>query len=70
MTNHFEELLEAYGAIVPDYPTPLPCYTVNRSLWTLYRKLEPRAVEHPIYTEEEIVRRMDLLYFSDGTCNV
>jgi hypothetical protein len=70
MTSRFEELLEAYGAIVPDCPTPLPCYTVNRSLWALYRKLEPRAVEHPIYTEEEIVRRMDLLYFSDGTCNV
>ena len=70
MTNHFNDMLEAYGAVIPDCPTPLPCSTVNRSLWALYRKLDPSAADGPLMTEEEIVRRMDLLYMSDGTCNV
>jgi len=66
----FEEQLEAYGAIVPDCPVDLPCYQVNRSLWGLYKRFDPRAEEHPVMTEQEIVRRLDVLYMSDGTCNM
>lgn len=68
MTNHFENQLEAYGAVIPDLPLDRPCYEVNRSLWALYRRLDPHAHEHPIFTEAEIVRRLDLLYMGDGTC--
>ena len=66
----FEEQLAAYGAVIPDLPVEEPCYKVNRSLWALYRRLDPNVQEHPVCTEAEIVRRMDLLYFSDGTCNI
>jgi len=65
----WEEQFKEYGAIVPDMPCARPCYEVNPPLWAFWRKIEPRAVEHPILTEQEIVRRLDLLYFSDGTCN-
>ena len=64
----FEDQLEAYGAIVPDCPVDLPCYAVNRSLWQLYKRLDPKAQEHPIMTEQEIVRRLDLLYMGQGVC--
>ena len=64
----FEEQLEAYGAIVPDCPVDIPCYKVNRSLWQLYKRLDPKAQEHPIMTEQEIVRRLDLLYMGQGVC--
>ena len=64
----FEEQLEAYGAIVPDCPVDLPRYKVNRSLWQLYKRLDPKAQEHPIMTEQEIVRRLDLLYMGQGVC--
>ena len=66
----FEEQLAAYGAVIPDLPVEEPCYQVNRSLWALYRRLDPTVQEHPVCTEAEIVRRLDILYNSDGTCNV
>ena len=64
----FEEQIEAYGAIVPDCPVDLPCYLVNRTLWQLYKRLDPKAQEHPVMTEQEIVRRFDLLFMGLGTC--
>lgn len=66
--KHWEEQLETYGAIVPDCPTPLPCYEVNKPLWGLYRQIDPRAEEHPLFSEQEVVRRMDLLFMGQGTC--
>ena len=66
----FEEQLEAYGAIVPDCPLPLPCWQVNRSLWRLFQRFEPQAQESQIFTEQEVVRRMDLFYMADGTCQI
>ncbi len=66
--NRFEDMIEAYGAVIPDLPVEEPCYQVNRSLWALYRRLDPNVKEHPVCTEAEIVRRMDLLYMGDGTC--
>lgn len=69
MKNYWETQLEGYGAIVPDCPTTLPCYTVNPPLWALFRTLDPHAPEHPIFSEQEVVRRIDLMYFGDGTCS-
>ena len=68
MTNRFEDMIAAYGAVIPDLPVDKPCYQVNRSLWILYRRLDPTVQEHPVCTEAEIVRRLDLLYMGDGTC--
>ena len=42
---------------------------VNPPLWAFWRKMEPRTTEHPTLTEQEVVRRLDLFYFGDGTCN-
>ena len=68
MKNYWETQLEGYGALVPDMPRDAPCYTVNAPLWALFRRIEPNAPEHPIMTEQEIVRRLDLLYMGDGVC--
>ena len=68
--NYWETQLEGYGALVPDMPRNEPCYEVNKPLWAVFRRTHPHAVEHPIMTEQEIVRRLDCLYMSDGTCNV
>ena len=68
MKNYWETQLEGYGALVPDMPRDMPCYTVNAPLWALVRRIEPNALEHPIMTEQEIVRRLDLLYMGDGVC--
>ena len=68
MTSHFEDMLAAYGAVIPDLPLDQPCYQVNRSLWQLYKRLDPKAQEHPVMTEQEIVRRFDLLFMGLGTC--
>ena len=68
MTSHFEDMLAAYGAVIPDLPVDEPCYKVNRSLWALYRRLDPTVQEHPVCTEAEIVRRLDLLYMGAGIC--
>jgi len=54
---------------VPDMPRDQPCYEVNAPLWAFWRRVKPGATEHPIMTEQEIVRRLDLIYFGDGTCN-
>ena len=67
--THWETQFEEYGAIVPDMPRNLPCYEVNPPLWAFWRRVKPGAAEHPIMTEQEIVRRLDLIYFGDGTCN-
>lgn len=65
----WETQFEEYGAVVPDWPRDKPCYEVNPPLWAFWRKIEPSTKEHPILTEQEIVRRLDMLYFGDGTCN-
>lgn len=67
--NHWQAQFEDYGAIVPDWPRDKPCYEVNAPLWAFWRKLEPQSQEHPMFTEQEIVRRLDMFYFGDGTCN-
>ena len=65
----FEEQYEAIQAVIPDLPRDMPAYEVNPPLWAFWRRLEPTSQEHPVYTEQEIVRRLDLFYFGDGTCN-
>jgi hypothetical protein len=66
----FEEQYEALQAVIPDLPRDIPAYTVNPPLWAFWRTVEPSAPEHPVMTEQEIVRRLDILYCSDGTCNI
>jgi len=64
----FEEQYEALQAVIPDLPRDIPAYQVNPPLWAFWRTVEPFAPEHPIMTEQEIVRRLDLLYMGDGAC--
>jgi hypothetical protein len=68
MTNYFNEQYEAIQATIPDVPRDLPCYQINVPLWLFWRKVDPTATEQPIMTEQEITRRLDLLYMGDGTC--
>lgn len=64
----FEEQYEAIQAVIPDLPRDMPAYTINPPLWAFWRMIEPRATEHPVMTEQEIVRRLDLMYMGDGVC--
>ena len=64
----FEEQYEAIQAVIPDLPRDMPVYEVNPPLWAFWRRLEPRAEPHPVMTEQEIVRRLDLMYMGHGVC--
>ena len=64
----FEEQYEQIQAVIPDCPRNAPAYTVNPPLWAFWRRIEPKATEYPIMTEQEIVRRLDLLYMGQGVC--
>jgi hypothetical protein len=46
----------------------MPVYEVNPPLWAFWRAVRPLAEEHPVLTEQEIVRRLDLMYMGHGVC--
>ena len=65
--NHFKEQYERMQITIPDLPRAEPCYKVNAPLWRFWQTIA-HTPKHPIMTEQEIVRRLDLLYMGDGTC--
>jgi len=64
----FEEQYEALQCVIPDMPRNAPAYEVNAPLWQFWQTLEPQAPRNPVFTEQEVVRRLDLLYMGLGTC--
>lgn len=66
--SYFAEQYEALQVTIPDVPRNEPVYKVNAPLWRFWQTVQP-SPESPMFTEQEIVRRLDLLYAADGTCS-
>jgi hypothetical protein len=69
MNEHFRAQYEALQHVIPDIPRDAPAYAVNPPLWRGWLAIQP-SPEHPLFTEQEVVRRLDLLYMGDGTCHI
>ena len=50
------------GYVLSDVPRNEPCETVNRPLWDFWQRFTGATSDPAIWTEAEIVQRLDLLF--------